>query len=204
MGLNKDTGRKNFLTISNGRLVLQHQNPIQGVTVSRENKNGKTVHEEIFTSITAMVTGIQSKDTTFGKVWEIELQDAGETYLLSFNYSSRYTNNFFRALPNADLTKPVKIAPWSMADKKDSSKTVIGLSIIQDGNKVPFKWDKDNPGDMPELTKTRLRGKDIWDDSAQLEFFESMVKNEILPQINGKPVVAGNMDEEEDPNDIPF
>src|SRR4051812_4536961 len=113
MGLNKDSGRKNFLTIGNGKIVLQHQNPIEGVTTQRVNKNGKTVHEEIFTSVTAMIANIQSKDTTFGKVWEIELTDNSETYVLSFNYSSRYTNNFFRALPNIDLSQPVKIAPWT-------------------------------------------------------------------------------------------
>jgi hypothetical protein len=195
MGLNKDTGRKNFLTIGNGKIVLQHQNPIEGVTTQRVNKNGKTVHEEIFTSITAMISNIQSKDTTFGKVWEIELTDNGETYVLSFNYSSRYTNNFFRALPNVDLSQPVKIAPWSMADKKDSSKTVIGLSISQDGQKVPFKWDKDNPGELPEMQQIKRKGKLEWDDTKQLEFFEAMLQLEILPQLKG--VAAGGDDDNE-------
>jgi hypothetical protein len=199
MGLNKETGRKNFLTISNGKIVLQHQNPIEGVTSERVNKNGKTVHEEKFGSITAMITNIQSKDTTFGRVWEIELSDAGETYLLSFNYSSRYTNNFFRALPNVDLSQPVKIAPWSMADKKDSSKTVIGMSISQDGQKVPFKWDKDNPGELPAMEQIKRKGKIEWDDTKQLEFFEAMVKNEILPQLKNVAAEVGDEKEEEAP-----
>jgi hypothetical protein len=197
MGLNKDSGRKNFLTIGNGKIVLQHQNPIEGVTTQRVNKNGKTVHEEIFTSVTAMIANIQSKDTTFGKVWEIELTDNSETYVLSFNYSSRYTNNFFRALPNIDLSQPVKIAPWTMADKKDSSKTVIGLSISQNGNKVPFKWDKDNPGNLPEMEQIKRKGKLEWDDSKQLEFFEDMLKKEILPQLKSVPAGASDDDDNE-------
>jgi hypothetical protein len=199
MGLDKSTGRKNFLTISNGRLVLQHQNPIEGVTIERVNKNGKTVHEEMFTSITAMIANIQSKDTTFGKVWEVELKDNGETYLLSFNYSSRYTNNFFRTLPNIDLSQPVKIAPWSMADKKDSSKTVIGMSISQGGVRIPYKWDKETPGDLPEMKQIKRKGKTEWDDTDQLEFFEQMLKDEILPQLKGDLpdwVTSGSKEEE--------
>lgn len=199
MGLNKESGRKNFLTIGNGKIVLQHQNPIEGVTTQRVNKNGKVVHEEVFTSITAMIQNIQSKDTTFGKVWEIELADNGETYVLSFNYSSRYTNNFFRALPNIDLTQPVKIAPWSMADRKDASKTVIGLSISQSGQKVPFKWDKDNPGNLPEMEQIKRKGKLEWDDSKQLDFFENMLRNDILPQLKGSPVTIWDNDKEEAP-----
>jgi hypothetical protein len=197
MGLEKASGRKNFLSIADGKLVLQHQNPIEGTTVERINKNGRTVHEEFFTSITAHITAVQSEETTFGKVWEVELKDEnGETYLLSFNYSSRYTNNFFRALPNVNLEQPVKLSPWSMKDKQDASKKVIGLSLYQEacGGKVPFAFDKENPGAMPEMKQTKLKGKTVWDDSDQLEFFENMAK-----ELFGKTAVAaGDTDDSED------
>jgi hypothetical protein len=195
MGLQKETGRKNFLSISNGKLVLQHQNPIEGVTVERENKNGKVVHEEFFSSIEAYITSIQSKETTFGKVWEIELKDGEDAYTLSFNYSSRYANNFFRALPNVNLAAIVKIAPWSMKDKKDATKTVIGLSLYQFGDKVPFAYTRDQPGDMPEMKKVKRKGKEEWDDSDQLEFFENMVKDLFSDKHS---VGANNIDESEE------
>lgn len=209
MGLEKQSGRKNFLTISDGKLVLQHQNPIEGVTIERENKNGKIVHEEFFTAIKARITNIQSKDTTFGMVWEIELTDEdGTVYLLSWNYSSRYTNNFFRALPNVDLSQPVKLSPWSMKDKNDSSKKVTGITMYQGAanGKIPFAFDKENPNGMPEMVKKKIKGKDVWDDSAQLEFFESMVKNQILPQLNASKydVVAETVTADDDTEDAPF
>jgi hypothetical protein len=112
MGLNKNEGRGMFLNISNGKIVRQHQNPVEGVTVTRENKNGKVVHEETFDSITGVITSIKSKETPFGMVWEVTVTDGEETFILSWNYSSRYTNHFFRALPNIDIAQGVKINPW--------------------------------------------------------------------------------------------
>jgi hypothetical protein len=199
MGLNKDEGRKIYLNISDGKIVRQHANPIEGVTVTRENKNGKNVHEEFFRSVTGALTNIRSKETPFGMVWEITLQDNGEEFVLSFNYSSRYTNHFFRALPNVDLMEPVTINPWSMKDKNDPSKTVAGLTLYQNKEKIPFAYDKENPGDMPELKQKKVKGKTVWDDSDQLEFFENMVKEKILPALNVKVIApAPSNDELED------
>lgn len=183
MGLEKSSGRKIFLSISGGNLVRQHENPIEGVTVSRVNKNGKEIHEEHFKSLTATINSIRSKEAPFGKVWELELHDNGDIYVISWQYSSRYTNNFFRLLPNINLSQPVKFAPWSMKDKHDPSKTVIGISIYQNDTKVPFAFDKDNPGDLPQLVKRKLKGVDVWDDTDQLEYFEKMVR-----EIHIKPV----------------
>lgn len=185
MGLEKSSGRKIFLSIAAGSLVRQHENPIPDVTVSRINKKGKEVHEESFKSLSAVITGIKAKDAPFGRVWELELQDGDDTFVISWQYSSRYTNNFFRLLPNIDLTQPIKFSPWSMKDKNDATKTVIGISIYQKDGKVPFAFDKDNPGDLPQLSKKKVKGKEVWDDTDQLEYFEKMAE-EIQPKLAKK------------------
>lgn len=212
MGLNKDGARRKFITITdqqnsggNGKLVLQHSNPIEGVTKERINKNGKTVHEEFFKSISGHITGIQSKDTPFGMVWEVEIADDDEVYVLSWNYSSRYTNHFFRALPNVDLTKVIKIEPWEAKDKQDPNKTATGLSLYQEGwekGKVPFKYSRDEPGDMPEMEQIKRKGKTEWDDSKQLLFFEKMLEKKI--SLKGQPPVKSNVDETVGVDDLPF
>lgn len=202
MGLNKDEGRKIYLNISDGKIVRQHQNPVEGVTVTRENKNGKNVHEEFFRSLTGHLKNIRSKETPFGMVWEITLEDDGEEFVLSWNYSSRYTNHFFRALPNVVVNEPLTINPWAMKDKNDSSKTAIGLTLYQNKEKIPFAYDKENPGDMPELKQKKVKGKAVWDDSDQLEFFENMVKERILPALQSKALVTPPTDDQLE--DAPF
>ena len=215
MGLEKNEGRRIFLSISEGKIVRQHQNPIEGVTETRVNKNDKTVHEEKFNAVTGLVTDMKSKETTFGMFWELYLQDGDEEYVLSFNYSSKYTSAFFRAAPNVDFGLPLTVNPWSMKDKKDAAKTVIGLSLYQPvagqekKQKVEFAYTREKPLDMPDLVKKKIKGKETWDDSAQLEFFEKMLVEDILPKIKGrksiKPVPLGDADDVTEPiEDLPF
>lgn len=213
MGLEKNEGRKIFLNISDGKIVRTYQNPIEGTTVTRTNKNDKVVHEEKFSAITGLITGIKSKETPFGMVWEITVQDGDEEFVLSFNYSSRYTNHFFRALPNADISAPITINPWSMKDKTDPSKKAIGLTLYQhvDGQekrqKVEFAFTKEEPGDMPDLEQRKVKEKGVtkvkWDDSNQLEFFEKMVKGLRFGKARPAPVTAGVSGSETD-EDVPF
>lgn len=213
MGLQKSSGRRTFLSISAGNLVRQHENPIEGVTISRTNKNGKEVHEEMFKSLEATITAIKPKEAPFGKVWELEMQDGDESFVISWPYSSRYTNNFFRLLPNINLSEPIKFSPWSMKDKKDSSKTVIGISIYQsghEGGKVPFKWSKEQPGDLPDLVQKKVKGQKVWDDTDQLEFFEKLA-NEINENLKFNPskkkvpiTIHDAVDVEGDDEPLPF
>jgi hypothetical protein len=180
MGLNKDEGRRIFLSISDGRLARQHQNPVEGVTTTRVNKNGKNVHEEFFKSFTGKLKEIKSKETSFGMVWECVLEDDDQEYVVSWPYSSRYTNNFFRALPNVNLAREFKFSPWMMKDKQDPTKKITGISLYQEGaskdGKVPFAWTKEEPGDMPQMQQIKKKGKLEWDDSEQLEFFETVAQ----------------------------
>ena len=53
-----------------------------------------------------------------------------------------------------------------------------------------------NPGELPDLKKIKVKGKDTWDDSERLEFLEEYVKNTILPKI--KPVLQ-DVSEEDTP-----
>ena len=195
MGFNNQTGgSRKFATIADGRIVLSHQNPIEGVTESRTNKNGKLVHEQKFTSFSGKLISIASKDTNFGMLWEVTMRDGEETVVISWNYSSRYTNNFFRALPNVDLSLDVELAPWSMQDKTDPKKKVTGLTMYQTINgartKVPFFYSKETPNGLPEMKKIEKKkaGKVIveWDDSEQMEFFEKYLTERVLPILAGR------------------
>lgn len=211
MGLNKDEGRRIFLTISDGKLAQQHQNPTEGVTVTRVNKNGKTIHEEFHKSLTGKIKNIKSKDTPFGMVWELTMTDEGQDYVISWQYSSRYTNNFFRALPNVSLGKELKFSPWMMKDKQDPTKKVVGITLYQDGwekDKVPFKYNKGDGGDMPDMVQRKKAGKLTWDDSDQLEFFEAMATkvNEQLGSMPAAPLAASSDEVEAVPqeDEAPF
>lgn len=194
MGLNTTSSSSGvFLSIANGKLVRQMPGKTEK-SIERINKVGKTVHEEFYDSLTGILTNVKIKESDYGKFWVIVLKDGDTFYNLETNYSGGYAQTFLKALPNADLSQPVTLTPRLNIDG-DKKQSVLFIS--QNGKGLKHYWNKDNPGDLPQLKKIKVKGKDTWDDSERLEFLESYVKNTILPKIN-KPILA---DQNED---IPF
>lgn len=184
MGLNINTGdRVTFLQITNGKLVKQVKQPTDK-SVTRVNKVGRTVHEEFYDSMDGQIIDITIKESEYGKFWVISLKSGSDTYKLEMNYSGGYAMSFLKALPNADLSKPLTLTPRLNIDG-DKKQSVLFVS--QNGKALKHFWNKDNPGDLPPLDKIKVKGKDVYDDSRRLEFFENYIKslnfNKIGPDI---------------------
>jgi hypothetical protein len=86
--------------------------------------------------------------------------------------SSGPAKSFLSALPNLDLTKMTKLIP-----KREEKDGVARTKILLSQNNAGVKWafTKDNPGEMPPMKKIKVKGKETWDDTDQLEFFEALV-----------------------------
>jgi hypothetical protein len=174
-----------FLKVYDGKIVRTFKNATTD-SKSRVNKSGNTVHEEFYDYVEGRITSITTKEVDdYGKFWVIKLSDNGNDYQLEFNYSGSVAASFLKALPNVDLTKPVRLSPKKTVD---GDKTRQTLFINQDGKAAKWFWTKDNPGDLPGLSKVKVKGKETWDDSDQLEYLENYVKETILPQLNTAPV----------------
>lgn len=191
MGLNyRESAGKIYLTVSNGKLVRQFKEANEN-TVSRVNKNGKTVHENFPTDVTGYISNIEVKDGEYGNQWIISLIDGTDSFSIQLDYSSRYSSSFLKALPNLTPGLPVKIRPWQMADKNNPTKLISGITLYQnDGNgfvKIPPAYTKEEPNGLPEMKSFKLKekGKDVvkWDDSERMQFLENMALNEMLPKI---------------------
>jgi hypothetical protein len=173
MGLNNNQSSSIYLQISNGKLVRSFSSPTPK-SVSRTNKVGKEVHEEFYDSLTGYVKGISTKETEYGKFWVINVNDGESDYTLSTNYSGGYAVSFLKAIPNADLSRMMTITPRIMVDGDKRNSVMF---INQDGKGLKHYWTKDNPGQLPNLEKIKIKGKDTWDDSRRLEYLENFVKD---------------------------
>ena len=177
MGLQKNSGGATYLSIADGKIVRSHKEAKQGVTISRVTKSGKTVHEEKFDSITGRIVGLKPHENDFGKQWHLSFTDGEESYIVTMPYSSRYSTSFLKALPNIDLSKDVKLMPWSMTDKNDASKKVTGITMWQnDGNgfvKIAPAFTKEQPNGLPQMVQVKVKGVMTWDDSDMMEFLEA-------------------------------
>jgi len=191
MGLNNNQSSSIYLQISNGKLVRSFSSPTPK-SVSRTNKVGKEVHEEFYDSLTGYVKGISTKETEYGKFWVINVNDGESDYTLSTNYSGGYAVSFLKAIPNADLRRVMTITPRIMVDGDKRNSVMF---INQDGKGLKHYWTKDNPGQLPNLEKIKIKGKDTWDDTKRLEYLENFVKD----LFNAKVEPASAVDE-----DTPF
>lgn len=199
MGLNNNSSSGIYLQVSKGKLVRQFSSPTEK-SVARVNKNNKTVYEEFYDSLTARLREIKVKENDFGKFWTLVFNDGETNYFVDLNYSGGYAISFLKALPNADLNIDMTIVPKFTEDGDKKSSVIF---INQAGRGLKHYWTRDNPGDLPDLKKIRVKGKDTWDDSDRLEFLLDYVNNNINPKIGGsKPSLDAGAPEVDE--DTPF
>ena len=166
-----------YLSVSDGNIVRQHKTA-NDRTTERVTKTGKLVFEERFKDLTGFITNVNTRENDYGKQWQLTFTDGPDTYIVSMPFSSRYASSFLKAVPNIDATKPLRFMPWAMKDKNDVSKTVTGVTMYQDGNKIAPAFTRDEPNGLPQMEKIKVKGKEQWDDSAMMEFLEQMIYKE--------------------------
>lgn len=176
MALSKKESKTIYLSITDGAIVRQHREANERTT-QRVTKTGKLVHEERFRDLTGTLTKIEIRENDYGRQLQLHFTDGGEHYAVSMPYSSRYSSSFLKAVPNCDLAQPMRVMPWSMADKNDSSKTVTGVTLYQNGTKIAAAFTKDNPGEMPQMKQIKVKGKITWDDSDMMEWLVDNAMN---------------------------
>lgn len=200
MGLTKNQeSTKVYLSVSEGSLVRQYREPNEK-TKTRVTKTGKTVHEERFKDLSATLVAIESRENDFGKQLCLHFRDGIDVYQVNMPYSSRYSASFLKALPNIDTQMRFRFMPWSMADKNDPQKSVTGITCYQNNTKILPAFTKDNPGEMPQMVKIKVKGKEAWDDSDMMEFLEN---NALAILAKNKPATP-EVEPASDITDLPF
>ena len=184
-----------YLSVSDGKIVRRFKEPT-AQSKARTNKMGNTVHEESYDYVEGMITGITVRDSDYGKFWCVNIQDGADSYILQFQYSGGNANSFLKSIPNADLRKPIRIRP---AVEIDGDKKRSKLFLVQDDKALRWFWTKDNPGQMPNLKKIKIKGVEQWDDSDMMEFLEAYVAEHISPKLGGGDIANAQEDE-----DVPF
>lgn len=162
-----------YLSVADGNLVRQHKQATERTT-ERITKTGKLVFEEKFKDLTGKLTNLDTRENDYGKQWQLTFKDGEDTYIVSLPFSSRYASSFLKALPNLQLGKEVRFMPWAMKDKLDATKTITGITLYQEGNKLAPAYTKEEPNGLPQMVKIKVKGKEQWDDSAMMEFLEQM------------------------------
>jgi len=172
MGLKTSGGGTIYLSIQNGKIARRVQEPTATSKSRVIEGSGKLIHEELYDSVEGVMTGIATREGNYGKELLITINDQVDSYQLQIKLSSSPASAFLRALPNVAIGCPLLIIP-KIQEKDGIRRTSIVLSQYNKG--VKWAFTKDNPGDLPPMKKIKVKGKETWDDSEQLEYFEKMI-----------------------------
>jgi len=154
-------------------------------------KNGKSVFEEKFRDVSGLLISMEIKENDYGKQWIVEIKDGDDRFIVNIPHASRYSTSLLKSLPNIDLSKPIRLMPWSMADKNDATKKVTGITIYQDGKKIEAAYTKEKPNGLPQMVQVKIKGSMVWDSSDMDEFLEKMAMEKFSkPVKKEEPVTA--------------
>lgn len=207
--LQKGSG-SNFISTFEGNFVTKVPEGTEGA-VARKNKNGITVHELHFNTFVGLVTSIVKKDSDYGFQWEIGLF-ADKPYVLNLPFSGGMTVSLFTRMVNTDLSKKVLIGILNSKGTDDKMRTFFWMYSNPrfEGGKwvgekvLPF-WSKENKNGLPQMVKVKIKGKDAWDDTEQMEYIENYLAEHIVPTLPKAPesVQDGPPDDEDEPQEQP-
>lgn len=137
----------NVLSDGSMRVKVEETTP-GAVKRDYETSDGKTgtKYELVYTQLSGLIKGIQFYEGDFGNMLQITIEDGDETFMLSLNTASPFGEDMMKKIPNIDMSKPVKLTPFSFDD--DSGKKRRGLTVTQEGVKVSnFFFDPTKEGD---------------------------------------------------------
>jgi hypothetical protein len=193
MGLENGSKKLSYLNISNGKLVYKENG-------SEEKKTADSVF--------GVIKKVEFCDDeyngqSFNKA-KIVISDGGEIdYLLQMRTDSGYFRGLCNSLRSGNPLESIKISPSA---KEVNGKKQITCFVQQDGKWLKHFFNKDNNGDLPILEKVSFKGKDIYDGTAQVNYwkewlFETYNNANSTEQVNPE---EHSIDSFESDNDIPF
>lgn len=196
-----DTAGTIFLRIADGKIVETVEQGTEGAVKrvtkpSDEHPNGREVWERRDGYVDGIITSMYHTEREYKgeKIVElvIRLRDKDEHYALKTNAGNRYWVGIMTRLPNVNLQKSVRFAPYDFEGKDEAggTKRVIGINLFQGDRKIDPAWNKTNPGDLPQGKKVRVNGKDVWD-FEERDTYLMRVFAELVSQLNTGDMAVG-------------
>jgi hypothetical protein len=173
--------RKTYLNVMKGKLVSKVTPETPGA-ISRENKNGDTVHEVHDDWISGKIKGIEIRThEEYGKKISLKVIDGEDTDYVEMMMNGGYGKSFLFRMMNIDFNEEVKMVPYEFIN--EDGRTVSGITFYQNDEKVDSFHTKEEKNGLPDLEQVEYQGKLRWDDTKRMRFFEKVLNEKIMPRI---------------------
>lgn len=177
-----------YFTVAKGWLVKRVSSPTAS-SVARKlamgNNIGKEVHEEFSNQLEGTICAIKTKEAEGNFAAKLEfhlLHSSGSVAIVQINKYSGYACKLLNSVLNLDVKKPILFETWVFNSDTSEDGKGYTVTIKQSGSKIEGLYGKDH-ADVPKWNKVKVQGKDVWDQTEQVDFFMKMVKVKVIPSI---------------------
>ena len=184
-----------YVGVYDGKLEVRVDKKTPGAIEREKTKQGKPTGESIFVKYYGFLEGRildikkderKMPDGTEFSSMKIYLDDIGDKYVLNWPYDSDLTRIFYKILQNIDLSSIVEFSVNK--SKNNKGKEVTSLFIKQNGVNLKQKYTRDYqyaPGEpvKPEWKQMVFKGKEVWDNTEEMQFFEKILEEKIIPKL---------------------
>ena len=178
MGLESETRSGTYIKVVNGMFAVRCQEGDKDAkerTLENGPNAGDIIYEKLYGSYRGFIKKAWIKeDGKYGATFSLKMSDGNSNANITVPLSSRHAKKFFGVMNRIDLDKEVVLTPYKMDKKEDGKiikdKFIHGWTVKQDDEKLESTYSRE---DVPEMEKIKVKGKEVWDDTAQLEFFKS-------------------------------
>jgi len=126
-----------YSVLSDGKFHTEATEGAEGsVKREYETSDGKkgVKNEFIVESIQGKMISLNVHESDYGKMIQVTLGDEKEKIIISLNSASSFGEDFMKKLPLIDVTKEVKLVPYSFEDELGKKRK--GVTIYQDDEKI--------------------------------------------------------------------
>ena len=188
MGLSNDNkSSKTFLNIVSGKFAHRVPEGTEGA-VSRKNKKDALVWEKMYDSLSGQISSMKIEKDDYGKHLAIDVKSGIDTFQVQIPVDSKYFDTFCYKINNVDLSKEVKIVPYSFV-AQDSGQKKSGLNMYQGNNKIEHYYTKEDPKDKP--VSPTFNGGDRVDDE-EWKIFKLSERKWMMNMISNKSLSMAN------------
>ncbi len=171
MGLTNSSRNSKIVSIINGKFTIRldddSNNPSAVErTLTKGNNAGKVVKELQYTGIEGKIQSAYVSETEYGSTFNtILIDDENDSFTLQISLESSYFGQYAKRMPNINKDEAIFFGLGY-----DRERERHFLYAKQNGEKVPMKFTRDNPNDMPPPVKKTIKGVEKWDWEEQENF----------------------------------
>lgn len=186
MGLENNSGKLTFVNIKEGKLYIKP----------------KDSEVQFFDALSGVITKVEFANETYeGNTFErarITILDGEDKYLLQIRTDSGYFRGFCNSLRMGNPTEKIRCAPSYKKEEGENPQTTF--FIQQNGTTLKHYSTMEHPEDVPQITKVKFKGKDVWDGTEQIEYWKNWLKS---IQWEHEVIAGGNGVQQKPPQHIP-